>query len=210
MALRVEEISRTFRQDSDLLLHRRPMMLKDFLRDECTPSSSNGFPMYPRKKPCKSTAAVVPSMSNIVLLRSWSKKAAATKISAIVKLLQFASLKSPSVLPRTFSRRKNDENDIFVDVSEVKVKVKDILRWRSFRDVMVEEEEKSTPLDLSSSPDRSTIAAATTTTTTSSCSKRSSWCDSDFTAEELPPWGGQNEEFWGKNATTLRNSKVTI
>ncbi|KAL8495380.1 hypothetical protein ACS0TY_019504 [Phlomoides rotata] len=184
----VNEISRRF----------RPMMLKDFLRDDTSVSCmKSSF-----KK--KSTVAVVPP---IVLLRSWSKKAAATKISAIVKLLQLAnSLKSPSVLPRKLRRRRRkDESDISGDVSAVKVKVKDILRWRSFRDVV---EENSSLLDFSSSPNRSTVAAATTTTTTtSSCSKSSSWCESDFTAEELPPWGGENNVLWGKNATTLRDCK---
>ncbi|KAI3444623.1 hypothetical protein Pfo_001288 [Paulownia fortunei] len=212
-------------QDSASLEHR-PMMLKDFLRDDCfhsctssSSSSSNGIGMYPRQKPCKSNV-VVSSESNkpaIVLLRSWSKKAAATKISAIhkvvnvVKLFQLASVKSPLVLPRSISRklpkRGKDKNDILGDVSEGKVKVKDILRWRSFRDMV---EDDSTPLDFPSSPNRST------TTTTTSCSKRSSWCDSDFTAEELPLWGGENEEFLGKKCflgqpaatnATLRNPK---
>ncbi|KAK6162440.1 hypothetical protein DH2020_002281 [Rehmannia glutinosa] len=195
----------------------RPMMLKDFLRDEGTSSSSSNyrFQMYPRKKPCKSTV-LISSKSNkqqpaVVLLRSWSKKAAvATKVSAIhkvinaVKFLQF--VKSPLVLPRSNSRkltkRKKDKNDILMSEGKVKVKVKDILRWRSFRDVV---EDNSTPLYFPSSPNR--------TTTTTSCSKRSSWCDSDFTAEELPLSGGENEEFWGKkfigqNATLLlRNPK---
>ncbi|KAK6119420.1 hypothetical protein DH2020_046836 [Rehmannia glutinosa] len=180
----------------------RPMMLKDFLRDY-------GFQMYPRNKPCKSTL-LISSKTNkhqpaVVLLRSWSKKAAvATKVSAIhkvinaVKFLQF--VKSPLVLPRSSSSRKFPKRS--KDKEKVKVKVKDILRWRSFRDVV---EDNSTPLDFPSSPNR-------TTTTNSSCSKRSSWCDSDFIAEELPLWGGENEEFWGKkfigqNATLLRNPK---
>ncbi|XP_042011386.1 uncharacterized protein LOC121759810 [Salvia splendens] len=183
-------------QQSFAPLEHRPMLLKDFLNDD-TPSSSN-----------KSTA--VSSRSNkphIVLLRSWSRRAAATKISAVhkvIKLLQFASSKSPaSVLPRTISRKltgkrvKADDSDLVVSVPEVKAKVKDILRWRSFRDLS---EDEPKPLDFHPSPNwRATSSAAATTT---SCSKRSSWCDSDFTAEELPPWGGENEEF-----STFKNPK---
>lgn len=63
---------------------------------------------------------------------------------------------------------------------KVKVKVKDILRWRSFRDVVVPaEEEEPQPLDL-----------AGPTSSGSSSSKGSSWADSDysFTADELPCW----------------------
>ncbi|KAH6779823.1 hypothetical protein C2S52_011060 [Perilla frutescens var. hirtella] len=167
------------------------MLLKDFLRDDggCKSSWSWRSISSKSKKP------------HIVLLRSWSKRAAATKMSAVhklIKLLQFASSKSPSLLPK---RSSEGNNDFVGDVSsEVKVKVKDILRWRSFRDLVDHD-----PTLPQSPHDRSTAAAATTTT---SCSKRSSsWCDSDFTAEEeLPPWGGENEEFWGKNAAaTLKN-----
>ncbi|KAG6432403.1 hypothetical protein SASPL_103979 [Salvia splendens] len=154
------------------------MLLKDFLNDD-TPSSSN-----------KSTA--VSSRSNkphIVLLRSWSRRAAATKISAVhkvIKLLQFASSKSPaSVLPRTISRKltgkrvKADDSDLVVSVPEVKAKVKDILRWRSFRDLS---EDEPKPLDFHPSPNwRATSSAAATTT---SCSKRSSWCDNWSSFEE--------------------------
>ncbi|KAL1543482.1 hypothetical protein AAHA92_20449 [Salvia divinorum] len=175
-------------------LEHRPMLLKDFLNDDTASSSVSN----------KSTA--VSSRSNkphIVLLRSWSRRAAATKISAVhkvIKLLQFASSKSR---PRTISRKltnkwvKADDSDIVVGVPEVKVKVKDILRWRSFRDLS---EDEPRPLDFPPSPHRRATSSAAATTT--SCSKRSSWCDSDFTAEELPPWGGENEEF-----STFKNPK---
>ncbi|KAG6435718.1 hypothetical protein SASPL_100593 [Salvia splendens] len=184
-------------QQSFAPLEHRPMLLKDFLKDDTTSSSVSN----------KSTAISARSNKpHIVLLRSWSRRAAATKISAVhkvIKLLQFASSKSPaSVLPRKLTggkRVKADDSDIVVSVPEVKVKVKvkDILRWRSFRD-LAEDEPK--PLDFHPSPHRHATSSATTTTT--SCSKRSSWCDSDFTAEELSPWGGENEEF-----STFKNPK---
>ncbi|KAL6494043.1 hypothetical protein OROGR_031952 [Orobanche gracilis] len=177
----------------------RPMMLKDFLRDDydrlypCTPSSSSSS-----VKPCKST---IPSKSNkpappasVVLLRSWSRKAAAKKTSAIHKLinvvrfLHFESLKSPpAVLTRSspINLPSEGKNVIYGDViaAEGRVKVKDILRSRSFRDVV---EDESTPLDSPTSPNR--------TAATSACGKRaaSSWCDGDF---------------FGRNAALMRNTK---
>ncbi|KAL6569458.1 hypothetical protein OROMI_013972 [Orobanche minor] len=151
----------------------RPMMLKDFLRDD-----------YYQLYPCKSTA---PSKSNkqappaVVLLRSWSRKAAAKKTSAIHKLINVVrflhceSLKSPlPVLTRSSSRNLPSEgkNVINGDVitAEGRVKVKDILRSRSFRDVV---EDEYTPSDSPSSPNR--------TAATSACGKRAStWCDGGF------------------------------
>ncbi|KAL7158612.1 hypothetical protein ABFS83_02G155900 [Erythranthe nasuta] len=224
----------TFCQES-AKLENRPMMLKDFLiRDDCyhnscsssSSSSNGGFQMYPRRKPCKSTAAAVTSKKSthkpghIVLLRSWSRKAAAAtrssaaihKVINVVKLFHFASAKSPLLLPRKLSKKcKEDENGaVLGDVTpevKVKVKVKDILRWRSFRDVV---EDNSSPWDFPSSPSRSTTTAtATATTTTTSSSKRSSWCDSDFTAEESQLWGGENGEFLGKKCFTATNTTLT-
>lgn len=140
-------------------LEHRPMLLKDFLRDD-----------------------VVSNKPHIVLLRSWSRRAAATKISAVhkvIKLLHFAS-------SRKLTHKRSN-----CDRSASEVKVKDILRWRSFRDLP--EEDAPIPFIFSPSPHR----------TTASCSKTSSWCDTDFTAEELPPWRGENEEL-----STFKNPKV--
>ncbi|KAL0397839.1 UNVERIFIED_CONTAM: hypothetical protein Scaly_0232300 [Sesamum calycinum] len=73
------------------------------------------------------------------------EEAAATTISAIhkvinvVKLFQFGSVRSPLVLPRSISRnfpKSRDRNVDISDLPEVKVKVKDILRWKSFRDLV--------------------------------------------------------------------------
>lgn len=170
-------------------------MLKDFLRDDAH-TSYNGFPFNPRNS--RMLISSHPDKLSGVLIRSRSKKAAATTISAIhkvinvVKLFQFGSVRSPLVLPRSISRKSPKSRDRNVDISdlpEIKVKVKDILRWKSFRDLV---EDDPVPLDVPSSPGRST------TGTTTSCSQRSSWCESDFTAEELPPWGGETEQFLGK------------
>lgn len=192
------------------LFEQRPMMLKDFLRDDrlhsypspsSSSSSSSGFHMYPIEKPYSKSNNKPP----IVLLRSWSRKAAATRISAVhkvinaVKFLHFGSSKSPLLLTRSISRKLpkksgKDKNVISSDVPAVnnnKVKVKDILRWRSFRDVV---EDYSPPLDFPSSPSRSTTATT-------------SWC---FTAEELQLWGGgDNGDICGKKSFTAEKSTGT-
>ncbi|KAL0428942.1 UNVERIFIED_CONTAM: hypothetical protein Sradi_0520200 [Sesamum radiatum] len=182
-----------------LSCENRPMMLKDFLRDDSHTSISNGFPINPRMN-SRVLISSQPNKPSGVLIRSRSKKVAETTISAIhkvinvVKLFQFGSVRSPLVLPRSISRKfpKSRDHRNVVDISdlpEVKVKVKDILRWKSFRDLV---EDDPVPLDVPASPNRST------TGTTTSCSQRSSWCDSDFTVEDLPPWGGETEQFLGK------------
>ncbi|KAK4381197.1 hypothetical protein Sango_2994100 [Sesamum angolense] len=144
----------------------RPMMLKDFLRDD-SHTSLNGYPRNSRMLLISSQ----PNKPSGVLIRSRSKKAAATTISAIhkvinvVKLFQFGSVRSPLVLPRSISRKFPKSRDRNVDISdlpEVKVKVKDILRWKSFRDLV---EDDPVPSDVPSSPNRST------TGTTTSCSQ---------------------------------------
>lgn len=70
------------------------------------------------------------------------------------------------------------------------IRVKDIVRMRSFRDVM---EEKSAPSDSTGS--------ITTTATTSS--NGSSWCGSDFTADYVQSGSGNSEEYSGANAVKV-------
>lgn len=189
-----------------LSLERRPKLLKEFLLQD-DPYSSNDFGSYPNKYIHGSTIIRSNKGSSHQLLRSRSSRAATATISAInkvisiVKFLPFTSVKSPSIFPRNISRKlsrknnykKSQKHNVDQDVS-VKVKVKDILRWKSFRDLA---EEKSTPLDSSYSPYRyGTITAMTTTTITTG--KRTSWCDSDSTAEDLPSWWGENGELLGR------------
>lgn len=67
------------------------------------------------------------------------------------------------------------------------VTVKDILRWKSFRDLTVDPEENnvSLPSDFTVETDS---PSRCTTTTTSAGTPRSSWCDSDFTVGDSPVW----------------------
>ncbi|KAJ6686174.1 hypothetical protein OIU79_016049 [Salix purpurea] len=107
-----------------------------------------------------------------------------------VKNLHFIAVKSPSLFPRSLSRRlskkkcQNEESEVKITVT-----VKDIMRWRSFRDIV---EEKAPSSDLPPSPHHCT----TTTTRSTSTTPRSgsSWCDSDFTSDYLPCWNGNSDE----------------
>ncbi|XP_016480416.1 uncharacterized protein LOC107801584 [Nicotiana tabacum] len=199
-----------------LSIERRPKLLKDFLlQDDPYLCSPNDFGSHPRKL-CKSkfsnfhgSRIKSNKASSHQLLRNRSSRAATATISAInkviniVKFLPFASVKSPSIFPRSISRklsrRTNHRDNIKQhssnhDVS-VKVKVKDILRWKSFRDLV---DEKSTPYSPNRCTTTTTTTNSTTTTSTTTSSKRTSWCDSDFTAEDLPSWWGENGEFLGE------------
>lgn len=114
------------------------------------------------------------------------KSLAIHAVVAAVKRISFPSVNSRRILPRSLSRRllRKREREIRGDFV---VKVKDIIRWRSFRDLVDETAETAAPpLDFADSPDRYTAATTTTTTTTATSSNSSSWCESDFTAEDLP------------------------
>ncbi|KAJ4953202.1 hypothetical protein NE237_030034 [Protea cynaroides] len=151
----------------------------------------------------------------------------------VIKHLPFSSIKARSqpqsrtkqrILPRSLSRRlrrslwkKKDKVESY-DIREIKVRVmiKDIIRWKSFRDLI---EEKQQPLNFSSSPlhtssiataiaadaDTTTITTTTTTTTTTtsisssnSYRKSNSWSACDFTSEFLQSSGGSSE-YLGEN-----------
>ncbi|KAL6130837.1 hypothetical protein ACLB2K_069215 [Fragaria x ananassa] len=189
-------------------IERRPTMLKDFLNENSNSCSSSGFKSFPRKPEldCKASNPNPTATITSKLQRSRSK-AASTTISAFqsimnaVKNIQFTAVKTPSLLPRSLSRRLSKRSSWSRKQSlqtqvQISVKVKDILRWTSFRD---ERLPQSLPWDFASSPHHCTTATTvtdttTTTTTCSNSSNGSSWCDSDFTAEFLPsPCDGENE-----------------
>ncbi|KAK1376242.1 hypothetical protein POM88_032435 [Heracleum sosnowskyi] len=129
----------------------------------------------------------------------------------LIKYLPFTSnIKPPSILPRSISRRLSKSRTVHQKVNArdlaVKVKVKDILRWRSFRDLA---DEQSPPLDFSSSPHHCTTVTTTTgSTSTRSSSGRSSWCDSDFTAEDLPSWCSNSSELLGETVAQRSKSQL--
>lgn len=153
-------------------------------------------------------------------LRSRSKAAASTTISAFlaiintVKTIQLNSVvkvKPPSMFPRISLSRKLSskkkrkstttatatatKKEIINDF-KITVRVKDIMRWKSFRDLELEEKPQPQPSDLASSPDHQCTTTTNSTPSPCSSSNGSSWCESDFTSENyyLPPWTGHSAE----------------
>ena len=181
-------------------IERRPRTLKDFLVDDSNSCSSSGFKTFPHftvRNILERDGGVGESNSNnrSTFLRSRSKAAAATTISAFQKASEIVinAVKSPSFFQRSLKRRfwrrnSTEERGMTVTV----IRVKDIVRMRSLRDVI---EENPPPSD-------STDSIITTATTNSSCS---SWCDSDFTADRV---GDGIADTTTNNDAVGSNSKV--
>ena len=168
---------------------RRPQMLKEFLSENSNSCSSSGFKYFPRKQIPPHASHSMRSLIEIdlnsrnsnprnmsKLSGSMSSKSTFQTLINAMKNISFtaANVISPSILPRSLSRklsRRNSQKENEKEVNEIKitVKIKDIIRWKSFRDLA---EEQSPPLDLASS----------TSNATTGSSNGSSWTDSDFTA----------------------------
>ncbi|XP_076941656.1 uncharacterized protein LOC143611321 [Bidens hawaiensis] len=155
----------------------QPRMLKDFLQDQNLP--------FPRSR--KSSISVF--------------------LHAAV-----SSVKSSSILRRSISRRFSNKFRSVPRVPEptmtrtTSVTVKDILRWKSFRDLVDPVENDVTP--------ESPRCTVTTATTTSAGTPRSSWCDSDFTVgdddDESPVCfreGSGESEVTDKKIFHIRNTR---
>ncbi|CAL0318321.1 unnamed protein product [Lupinus luteus] len=169
---------------------RKFKMLKDFLSENPISSSSNGFKSLPRKQNHNNNN-LIESMRKNQNSSSNSNHSPFQKLINTITTISFftAVKKSPSIsfLPRSLTRKLSSSrkrNQSFSNES-CTVKIKDIIRWKSFRDIV-----EQPPLDFH----RNTIGSTTTTTTTcSSSSSGSSWCDSDFTSEYLSSWEAQND-----------------
>ncbi|KAE8715246.1 hypothetical protein F3Y22_tig00110184pilonHSYRG00005 [Hibiscus syriacus] len=133
-------------------------LLKDFLLHDYHSSEFNSFP----RKASKTISAF-------------------RAMIYIVKNIHFiTAIKSPLILPRNLSRKLSKRNSqVEGETKMTTVRVKDILRWKSFRDSVDQESQPSG--FASSSPDHH---STTTPSTSTACrSNGSSWCDSDFSSE---------------------------
>lgn len=177
-------------------MQKQKMLLKDFLREDSWSHSSN--------------------IEATTLLGSRSRRISAleTMMNAFKNIPFSSSVNKPysRIFPRSLSRklssqklpkksRKGDGHNHGYggggEQAKMTVRIKDIIRWRSFRDLA---EERSWPSDFPSSPPHQCSSAATVTTTgssrsTESNSNGSSWCESDFTLEFSPPWNGNFQEY---------------
>ncbi|TKY63831.1 hypothetical protein E2542_SST13715 [Spatholobus suberectus] len=162
-------------------MERRPRMLKDFLSESLNSCSSSGFKSLPRK-PNNS------SMHSLIEMELKSPPSSNSPFQTLVNTIRSISLftstrKSPSVLslPGSLSRRlsssrrriRRRRSQVCNEINVRTVKIKDIIRWKSFRDV-VEPSLPPPPLDLMVGPSNATGAA------TCSSSSDSSWSESDF------------------------------
>ncbi|XP_021860546.2 uncharacterized protein [Spinacia oleracea] len=169
-------------------------MLKDFLQDVSNSNSSSGFEI---------------TAGNLPRSRSRSRVAAEAAFTSFQKLLQavksFHYSSTPSTLQTSVSRRLlgrlKKSNKLSDEVRSSKivvvtVKVKDILRWKSFRDLVVddrqisaeEEEEESQPLDF--------VGPANDAPSTNDSSSNN--FNFTVTEEELPCCLGDSDDDEGK------------
>lgn len=189
-------------------MERRPRMLKDFLNENSNSCSSSGLKSFSRKP---NDTNNMQSLIEMELIKSKMKNSSnnyyspfQTLINTITSISFFTAVKkSPAMnfLPRSLSRKLSSSsrrrNQSFCKGGGSTVKIKDIIRWKSFRDLVEEHHHHqhqpslSPPLDFHHCMVGSTT---TTTTTTTACSSSgSSWCDSDFTSGYLSSWEAQND-----------------
>lgn len=181
-------------------IKRRPRLLRDFLTDDWNSCSSSGFKSFPRKRSHCTVRSILErdggetdsnSNNKSTFLRS---RSTATTRSVFQKASEIVikAVRSPSLsLKRRFWRRNSTEEEEEQEMTVTVIRVKDIVRMRSFRDVI---NEKSPPSDSTGS--------ITTTATTSS--NGSSWCESDFTADCAQSWNRNSGEFSDDYAVKTR------
>ncbi|CAH8323969.1 unnamed protein product [Eruca vesicaria subsp. sativa] len=169
----------------------RPRMLKECLLEDSNSCSSNGFKSIPRRPPLNP----FPMIPNKKKKQSNALQAV---INAVKNLRSNAIKSTPSgILPRSLSRRLSSSKNKAENQARITtiVRVKDIVRWRSSKDLLHEDISRFEP----SPPHQYTAKTTTGSCTTTSGTSSSSWCDSDFTSEFLPSssWGGNVEKEEG-------------
>ncbi|KAI6707515.1 hypothetical protein NL676_010477 [Syzygium grande] len=177
-------------------MQKQKMLLKDFLREDSWSYSSNIEATTLVKSRSRRIAALetmVNAFKNIPFSSSMNKPYSMIFLRSLSRKLSTQRLPKKS--------RKGDGPDHGHggggEQAKMTVRIKDIIRWRSFRDLA---EEQSWRSDFHSSPPHQCSSVATITTTGSSSSTEcnsngSSWCESDFTLEFSPPWNGNFQEY---------------
>ncbi|XP_065864726.1 uncharacterized protein [Euphorbia lathyris] len=167
-----------------------PRMLKDFLTDEFLHSNSSSNVSRSFSTVGSHNDHLNSGGKQLLLTRTRSVSGTISAFNSMFNALKNINFGKSS--SRTSRRRRNTicGGDLR-QINEPQITIKDIIRWKSFRDFSDHDDDvKSPPL---SSEYHCTTTTTTTTTATSSpfnSSSGSSWCGSDFTAENLPCWGG--------------------
>lgn len=152
----------------------KPLQLRDYLLDDMSSCSSNGFKSFPRKSQCCTTVRFLHEFDHKTKHLAPPSKpslSALQTVIAAVKRLQFTAAKLPekkklniSFLTRSFSKKILRKTTFWR-----KAERKEIVRWKSFDQLLKEDAEPS---------DRPCSSIETT------CSKSKNWSESDFTASE--------------------------
>ncbi|XP_022754071.1 uncharacterized protein LOC111302409 [Durio zibethinus] len=208
-----------------VLIEKKPLMLKDYLRDDLSSCSSSGFKSLPRRQCCTSFRFLHEadlkkskdySSSTKRLLKRSRSKPASTAISALqiaseavlnaVKLLPFPSFKSSSPSLQSNSSRqrplpRNSSSKLFKRSFWRKAEKEDgeIKRWRLFSEFL---EEKNQPSDQNTITDVNTTDNSSTTTNNcrfSTSTSSNSWAESEFTADILQSSSGNSESTSGND-----------
>ncbi|KAK6117105.1 hypothetical protein DH2020_049150 [Rehmannia glutinosa] len=197
----------------------KPLLLKDYLLDDMSSCSSNGFKSFPRRQCCASTVRFLIEIdlknkqqqqkkylnfnkSSPSILRNPSKSALAALQSVItaVKRIPFAAARSApenknimkSILPRSLSKKILWKSSFW----KRKSNQKEIGRLKSFDQLL---KENSDRLDISNS----------SMTTTSDDGKSKSWSGSDFTASSECTSGNSSSKV-NLDLPEVRNDTVEL
>lgn len=200
-----------------LSMERKPLMLKDYLKDDLSSCSSSGFKSFPRRQCCTTVRFLLEidlkakdyNNTKQLLQRSRSKVAASKTISVLqrasgalrnaVKLILFPSAKSPSSsVQQTQSQRSKKGLALPRSLSrkllkrsfwrKANEKEGTIKRCKIFREYLEEQHQPSDQITTSLTPER-----ASTCTTSSKSESNNSWAENDFTADVLYSSSGNSE-----------------
>ncbi|XP_074325942.1 uncharacterized protein LOC141663988 isoform X3 [Apium graveolens] len=196
---------------------RKPNLLKDFLLDEFSSCSSNGFRSFPRRQCCTTTV-------RILLDRDLAKKKhnnhqipvpqkssspgksmlqrASTAVYKAVKNLPFSSsVMKPrrAILPRSISRK------LFKRSFWKKSDRKEIERWNTFHTVV---DNKSEPSMLYS-PVKTNTGITNSTKSKKSYGSSVSWTESEFTSSSSC-WSGNSGTVNSSENEVVKNSEQVV
>ncbi|TQE12611.1 hypothetical protein C1H46_001823 [Malus baccata] len=217
-------------------IQQRPVLLKDFLMDDLSSCSSNGFKSFPRHQCCTTTVRFLldiefkssSSSSQLsthkypskitsqkpVLHRSRFRAAAACDafINAVKSLPSSPSVRRGVVflLPKSLSRRLRRKKFWKKQSKEEKKEENDIGRWRLFREFLHDEPPPSDQNTTTTAKTVVTVSRHSTSTRSrgsdGNSSSSNSWAESEFTLSSQSSGGNDGVDV---KTTSLVKDKVS-
>ncbi|XP_068319080.1 uncharacterized protein [Pyrus communis] len=217
-------------------IQQRPVLLKDFLMDDLSSCSSNGFKSFPRRQCCTTTVRFLldiefkssSSSSQLsthkypskitpqkpVLHRSRSRAAAACDavINAVKSIPSSPSVRRGVVLllPKSLSRRLRRKRFWKKQSKEEKKEENDIGRWRLVREFLHDEPPSSDQNTTTTAKTAVTVSRHSTSTRSSgndsNSSRSNSWAESEFTLSLQSSGGNDGVDV---KTTSLVKDKVS-